>query len=180
MLVVGPRCGDGGGDKGGTGDQQQKGPLFLLTPANGQAGVAKNSTFGWTTSEDATSFTFELSTASNFSSFVVQQAGLTQTSILPAATLADNTVYYWRVMAMNPGPATETSVVWSFTTGTPSMMFTGTMYGPLDSTPAYFGSINEATAAFTKISGEGLQGITGIEALTAEPFSTPWIMPPVS
>jgi uncharacterized protein (TIGR02145 family) len=101
----------------------------LSTPANNATGQAVNPTLTWNTSNGATSYTLQVSTNSNFTSFVYNQSGLTNTS-QQLSGLSYLTQYYWRVSATNSYGTSNYSSVWNFTT-------TGTAPGvPALSTPA--------------------------------------------
>lgn len=75
---------------------------IVANSPNGTAGVSALPTFEWTGSPNATSYDIEIATSPNFGADVVEQAsGLTGTSYIPAATLEDNTAYFWRIRGNN-------------------------------------------------------------------------------
>lgn len=88
---------------------------ILLYPKNGDTNVILTSyfTFNWKQSVGATSYTWQLSTASDFSSFVYNQRGIGTTSQI-ATDLLINTQYYWRVKASNTAGDSGWSDVSSF------------------------------------------------------------------
>ena len=89
----------------------------LSTPGTDSIGVAVNPTVSWGAVTGAASYTLQVSTDSaNFTSPVVNQAGLTALSYNVTTGLANNTKYYWRVNATNTGGTSAWSLVWSFTT----------------------------------------------------------------
>jgi glucose/arabinose dehydrogenase/chitodextrinase len=90
-------------------------PPVLATPLNGAIGVATNPTLTWSASTGATSYRLQVSTSSAFTTTVVDQSGITATS-LAVSGLATNTHYYWRVNATNTGGTSTYSTAWSFTT----------------------------------------------------------------
>ncbi len=90
-------------------------PPTLSLPANGATGVLIPPLLGWTNPTGATSYTLQVSTTSNFSSFSFNQSGLTSTSY-PVIGLSNNTKYYWRVSATNAGGTSSFSSPDSFTT----------------------------------------------------------------
>lgn len=88
----------------------------LLLPTDLAANVDIKPTFSWNAFTGATSYRFQLSTASDFSSFVVNQSGVTATTYTPANNLSLNTRYYWRINAQLGSGPTAWSNVFSFTT----------------------------------------------------------------
>lgn len=86
-----------------------------VSPANGATGVPVSAQLGWNTSDFADSYRLQIATTADFSSPVVDTAGLTGTSF-QAAALQNATTYYWRVSASNQGGEGDFSEPWSFTT----------------------------------------------------------------
>jgi hypothetical protein len=87
----------------------------LSAPANVAASVSVNPTLSWAASSGATSYSLQVSTASDFSAIAVNQPGITSTSFAPSG-LSNNTVYYWRVNSTNVGGTSAWTLPWSFTT----------------------------------------------------------------
>jgi YVTN family beta-propeller protein len=86
-----------------------------LAPEAGQAFVGTTPKFEWTASAGADTFTFQLSTFTDFS-VLVQSAFLTSATLsLNSTALSPAMTYYWRVIADNPGGST-TAGPRSFTT----------------------------------------------------------------
>ncbi len=76
--------------------------LQLLTPTDGKANASTLEEFTWTPLDNADSYAIEIATSPAFGASVVDQAsGLTTTSYFPSITLEENTVYFWRVRAVN-------------------------------------------------------------------------------
>jgi subtilisin family serine protease len=71
----------------------------LSLPANNATGVSRNPSFSWIASTGATSYNFQLSKYSNFTK-MVKNTTLTTTAT-SASGLSRNTLYYWRVRAIN-------------------------------------------------------------------------------
>lgn len=90
-------------------------PPVLTTPASGATGVSLNPTLLWNASAGATSYQLQVSTASNFSSTIFDQAGLTGTS-QALSNLLSLTQYFWRVRASNAVGTSSYSTVSNFTT----------------------------------------------------------------
>ncbi|HUI31532.1 MAG TPA: T9SS type A sorting domain-containing protein [Candidatus Acidoferrales bacterium] len=88
----------------------------ILLPANGSAYQrADTLDFKWNSSPTATKYLFQLSTNRLFSSFVVADSNVADTTRRVTA-LANSTKYFWRVGAYNVGGFGPFSVVDSFTT----------------------------------------------------------------
>jgi hypothetical protein len=90
-------------------------PPALAAPTDGSTNVAVNPTLSWNASSGATSYTLQVSTASNFSALVVNQSGLSSPSYA-ASGFTNNTLYYWRASATNANGTSAYSTAWSFTT----------------------------------------------------------------
>ena len=87
----------------------------LSSPTDTAVNLAINPTLVWNASSIATSYRLQVSTVSNFSTTEVDQSGLTSTS-LQVSGLANNTIYYWRVNAINVSGTSLWSTAWQFTT----------------------------------------------------------------
>ena len=87
----------------------------LSSPTDGATDISLPPTLIWNASTDATSYTLQVSTNSNFTSFDYNQIGLTETS-QTVSGLNATTHYYWRVNAMNGNGTSGWSSVWNFTT----------------------------------------------------------------
>jgi len=71
----------------------------LASPAAGATNVSINPTLSWGSVSGAVSYALQVSTNSGFSSFVVNQSGISGTSY--SINLSYSTTYYWRVNATN-------------------------------------------------------------------------------
>jgi hypothetical protein len=87
----------------------------LASPANGATGVLTSPILSWNVAGGAASYGLQVSTASNFSTTVVNQSGISATSYTVTG-LTTNTLYYWRVNATNPIGTSGWSSSRSFTT----------------------------------------------------------------
>ncbi|MGH2568560.1 MAG: hypothetical protein ACRDGA_09490, partial [Bacteroidota bacterium] len=87
----------------------------LVLPANGATGVPTNPTLQWNNSTGATLYQLQVSTNVGFTALVVNQFAITDT-FLVVPNLANNTLYFWRVIASNGVGSSAWSNVWSFTT----------------------------------------------------------------
>lgn len=101
----------------------------LLSPSNLSVDQSITPTLSWNAVPGATSYTLQVSTTNNFSSYVLNQSGLT-TKSQQISGLSNSTQYYWRVNAVNKYGASDYSVVWSYTTVTPPN--TPTLAAPAD------------------------------------------------
>ena len=81
------------------------------SPANGANGVSTTADLGWTAGSGATSHDVYFGTSSP-GVFMGNQSGTT----FDPGTMADSTLYYWRINEKNDY-GTTTGVVWNFTTG---------------------------------------------------------------
>ncbi|PWN07178.1 Ig-like domain-containing protein, partial [Rhodohalobacter mucosus] len=87
----------------------------LATPSDNATDVAVAPLFSWQASADAATYEIQVSTASDFSSTVVNETGVTAIEF-QAPQLAYSTGYFWRVRAVNEAGQSDWSTVWSFTT----------------------------------------------------------------
>ncbi len=87
----------------------------IAYPLAGTTGVAIRPRLFWNSVYGATSYNVQISASSSFSSLVVNQFGITDTSLASAA-LTGNTTYYWRVSASNSAGTSQYSLPGSFTT----------------------------------------------------------------
>lgn len=88
----------------------------LLSPADGATGVSATPTFSWTAVTDAESYTLEIATDAAFANIVHTETGITETSYTLTSALNANSIYYWRVKAINPCGEGPWSSTFSFTT----------------------------------------------------------------
>jgi hypothetical protein len=91
----------------------------LVSPADGATGIALNATLSWNAVTGADSYTLQVSTDQNFSTTVVNQRGVTTTS-LAMTSLLNSTTYHWRVSATNSAGTSDYSAPRSFSTSAPS------------------------------------------------------------
>jgi len=129
-------------------------PRFgLHSPANGAIGISGTPTFSWTVSHGTSTYQLQISTDPGFGALVFDQGGIASTSTIPAVTLTDGTIYYWRVIAEQPTGdvfsdgafsfTTVTAVPGAFTLTSPANLTTG---APL--TPAFAWTSSLGTASY--------------------------------
>lgn len=99
------------------GPQPPPNPPTLQSPSNGATSVSCTPTLDWSDSTGATTYTVQVSVASNFSSTLVNQTASSSSYTVPSGVLNGNTTYYWRANATNVNGTSAWSSVWSFTTG---------------------------------------------------------------
>ena len=88
----------------------------LVSPVSGTTELETNPTFMWNTSSLAEAYSLRVSKFSDFSSLIVNQNNITDTSCTVYGLKA-NTQYFWRVRATNKeGGASAWSSVWTFMT----------------------------------------------------------------
>ena len=90
-------------------------PPGLFAPPNASTNVTTSPTVSWNVSDRATSYGIQVSTATDFSTTVVNQTGIALTSF-SISNLSNNTTYYWHVNASNTAGTSDWSATWSFTT----------------------------------------------------------------
>ncbi|MFN2166846.1 MAG: GEVED domain-containing protein, partial [Anaerolineae bacterium] len=73
----------------------------LGAPADGSTGVATTPAFTWNAVSGATGYDIQVATDPAFTSIVASATGLTGTGYTPGSALSSDTVYYWRVYAVN-------------------------------------------------------------------------------
>lgn len=106
-------------------DDEPPGKIILNTPADNAAQVALRPTLTWGEDEEATSYTLQISTVSDFSSTVVNQTGITLTTFNVTTVLRMETAYFWRVRGVNASGNGEWSDAFSFTTTEPKLTLNG-------------------------------------------------------
>lgn len=87
----------------------------LLYPATGATGIVRATQATWDSIPGATSYRFEVSASSGFSSNLTSDSAATLARAV--GLVVANTLYYWRVRAINPGGTGPYSAVRTFTTG---------------------------------------------------------------
>ena len=82
--------------------------LALETPADGTAGIILSTDFTWSELPNAFAYDFELATSPAFGDELLEAAfDLTEGAYTPDALFEENTLYFWRIRAINecgPGP----------------------------------------------------------------------------
>lgn len=86
----------------------------LISPVNGAKNVIKTPSLSWNPSANATSYRVQISRDVNFVTTILDRSGLTATTFVVGAKLTRGTIYYWRVLAINPAGQSAWSVVYSF------------------------------------------------------------------
>ncbi len=88
----------------------------LVSPANSAVNVPLSPAFTWNSVQGAQTYGLQVSTSNTFGSYVVNQTGISATTFTPPSSLAQGTIYYWRVNATNPSGTSNWASAWSFTT----------------------------------------------------------------
>ncbi len=126
-------------------------PPVLALPVNNQTNVTLNPNLSWNASVGATSYTLQVSTSSDFSTFVVDQSGITNTNF-DLTGLNYLTGYYWRANATDGTNTSVWSEVWQFTT----------MQGPTLEPTVTVGSV-EANPGDVVVIPVTMDGFTGTD-----------------
>ena len=90
-------------------------PISLTTPVNGALDVAFDVNLVWQASANAQSYEVEIATSPAFGVSTVASGSVTSTTF-PVSGLNSNTIYYWRVRALNPCATSAYSSVFAFKT----------------------------------------------------------------
>src|SRR4030095_14922969 len=89
----------------------------LISPANMSTHVSVTPTLNWSDVTNSTSYGVQVSTNPNFTTTVINQAGLVISQYSVAAPLNNSTLYFWRANAANGLGNGPFSLVFFFTTG---------------------------------------------------------------
>jgi photosystem II stability/assembly factor-like uncharacterized protein len=90
-------------------------PPTLALPTDGSTGVSRSPTLSWEAVSGATSYRLQISRDPGFSTTIVDEHNLTETSYA-AGGLTNSTTYYWRVCACGPAGTSDWSISCCFTT----------------------------------------------------------------
>jgi subtilisin-like proprotein convertase family protein len=93
------------------------GTSTLTSPANDTTGQGLTPTFKWTAVAGAISYVLEISVSNTFATITQSIPGITATSYTLTTALAENTIYYWRVKAVNYCGAGTPTASFLFRTG---------------------------------------------------------------
>ena len=87
----------------------------LISPNAGATGISNPVSFDWNDANNATTYEIQYSLGNSFATYT---SNTTVVSILTAANLLLDTVYYWRARSINGGVYSDWSIVWDFDTYT--------------------------------------------------------------
>jgi subtilisin-like proprotein convertase family protein len=88
-----------------------------LSPAQGETGVSTTATLTWDAVNFAAGYSVEVATSPSFEPASVVLDGLTNINTTDVSGLQLETVYYWRLLALNDCGGSELSPVYAFQTG---------------------------------------------------------------
>ncbi len=94
---------------------QRPSPPVLVSPGDETNDVSVTPTLVWESPGDVDHFTLQVATIDDFSSLVIEEADITDTSY-EMNDLENGVTYYWRVIAFNAAGESDWSEVWRFTT----------------------------------------------------------------
>jgi hypothetical protein len=134
----------------------------LSTPADGAIDLPLTPVLAWIPGGGEDSFTLQVALTSNFSSPVINVAGIVDTSYAVPGPLQGLTVHYWRVRAVNASGNSSWTGVRSFTTLLPPPGTTVAL--PADSVTAHsflarWSPVAGATSYFLDVSLDSLFGM---------------------
>jgi hypothetical protein len=134
------------------------GTVSLASPPDKATGISSNPTLSWSSVKGAASYHLQVSLSSSFSTTGIDQSGLTNTTFSASGLRAD-TIYYWRVEAVDPGGSGGWSSTWSFRTlsSTPS---TPTLSSPPNNATSQATTLTLTWAAATGATSYYLQVAT--------------------
>jgi len=89
--------------------------VALSTPSNNATDLEQRPSFEWNPVTQAEDYLIELAADEDFNTIVISQT-VSLEMFTPAIDLVTNTIYYWRVKALNTCGEGTYSPVWSFTT----------------------------------------------------------------
>ena len=129
------------------------------SPRDGQVNVPTSLTLNWNPSIGATSYQVQVSSTSNFTSLFVDDPSLSNTS-RQVRSLANSTIYYWRVRARNEGGTSSYSPIMRFTTIDPGLVI------PWQQTNGPSGGTVQCIATIGNALFAGMNGFGGISRST--------------
>ncbi|MGB2957977.1 MAG: fibronectin type III domain-containing protein, partial [Bacteroidota bacterium] len=94
-------------------------PPTLASPLDGTSDLGLLPTFVWHPGVAATSYDLQVSTNASFTSSVINEKGIVDTSDTVTTPLSTSTTYYWRVRSVNDLGTSSWTGGWSFTTVPP-------------------------------------------------------------
>ena len=92
-------------------------PSSLLIPAGNATGVATLPSFNWQPVALASYYTLEISTSGTFSNIIQSITDISVLPVVPLTPLAQNTVFYWRVLSTTVCGTSAPSATGIFKTG---------------------------------------------------------------
>jgi methionine-rich copper-binding protein CopC len=93
------------------------GDFDLIAPAGAMVDSEQVTTFTWESSADVTTYALSIALDSGFAQLALLRTGLTGTTDdVAAGILVYNTLYYWKVTAINAAGTTDSLSVFTFTT----------------------------------------------------------------
>jgi len=98
-------------------ESQLPGVPDLISPPDNSVNVSILPTLIWSTPSNANIYRLQISSDPGFSSMVLNDSTITDTSNTLLTPLQKNTKYYWRVSSKNSAGTSAFSTIWNFTTG---------------------------------------------------------------
>ncbi len=150
----------------------------LDSPTNEAEGIDKNVTYKWNAASGADTYTLQYSVDITFANNVTERSGLA--GLEKSETLNADTLYYWRVKAVNEEGSSDWSNVWSFTTAVdPGGLPVPTLSSPVDGatglsrTPMFDWSVHPFTYRIRISKNEDLSNPVIDTTLVLNTFTVP-------
>jgi hypothetical protein len=126
----------------------------LIAPANNATNVATAPTMQWNASAGAANYHLQIAVNATFTSPIINDSVLTNTSYVPSGLTAKQT-YYWRVGAVNQAGNGPYSPTWSFATGSSAVDETGSTPSEVSLDQNYPNPFSDATTFSFLTTNEG-------------------------
>jgi len=140
----------------------------IIAPANNAFNVPLSAVLSWNPADRAVSYNLQVSTDPNFSTYLVNETGITLTSVT-LNDLSGNVNYFWKVSATNDGGTSEFTSVFNFTTVSVfklsgSVKYYNTANTPLKDVTVKVTSVATGNSVTAVTNAEGLYNVNNVQA----------------
>lgn len=142
----------------------------LNTPRNDSTGVGSLPSFNWTAITGVSSYTLEISTASDFSTIAQTINGITASSYTLTNPLTENSIYYWRVKSTNACGSGNPGTAYRFKTGISSCKTSADVPKPISAsgTPSVTSVLTIPANSGVTITDLNVINVTGLHSYVAD------------